>query len=113
MLSRLVQNDFTRTRGRVVVVAAWARRADARSRGVDERTCLDMGSLCSCCSASSAYDEAEEALMTERDATARRKAADAALLRVGNMAKRLRPQSKPQKPRSPATYGDGMRWTAG
>ena len=96
-----------------MLVAAWARRADARSRDVDERTCLDMGSLCSCCSASSAYDEAEEALMTERDATARRKAADAALLRVGNMAQRLRPQSKPQKPRSPATYGDGMRWTAG
>ena len=73
------------------------------------------------CCYSSEHDEDEDPLIQQRDASARRKAADAALLRVGNMAQRMRPLGRrPQEPAGAgrgrggsSAYGDGMRWTAG
>ena len=70
------------------------------------------------CCYSSDHDDSEDPLLAQRDAGARRKAADAALLRVGNMAQRMRPL-RPQQPQASrgrggsGAYGDGMRWTAG
>ena len=66
-------------------------------------------------------EEKYEPLFNERDAGARRKAADAALRRVGSVAQRLRPmRGRPATPLYPlptrggdSAYSDGMKWTAG
>ena len=73
------------------------------------------------CCYSSADDDESESLMgrkgnSERSEEARRKAAEAALLRAGAMAQRLRrpqPAAKPASTGGKSFTGSGMRWDGG
>ena len=70
------------------------------------------------CCYSTVDDDEDDPLLRERDAGARRKAADAALRRVGNFAKTLRPgqrgAGRPSNRGGSSAFSDGgMRWSAG
>ena len=68
-----------------------------------------------CCLSADA-DDSNDPLLAEipRDQEARRKAAEAALRRVGAMTSNLRPKPKAVAPRpGSSVYGDGMQWKAG